>query len=77
MMYGYGFDMGIWMIVGWVIMAAVIVFALYGLMVLLRKSDPGSFSGKSMTPVDILKERLAKGEISSEEYHKIREELLK
>ncbi len=77
MMYGYGYGMGIWMIVGWVISAAVIVFAVYGLFILLRRSDTRASEGKNKNPLDILKERLAKGEINAEEYHSIKEELLK
>lgn len=73
MMYGYGYGMGIWMIIGWIVTAAVIVFAIYGLVILLRRSDRGT----QISPLDILKERLAKGEINSEEYNRIREELLK
>jgi len=77
MMYGYGYGMGIWMIAGWIIMAIVLVFALYGLIVLIRKSDSGSFSTKPRDPVDILKERLARGEIGPDEYQRIKEELTK
>jgi len=77
MMYGYGYGMGLWMIVGWVVSAAVIVFAVYGLFVLLRRSDTKTSEVKNINPLDILKERLAKGEITTEEYHSIKEELLK
>jgi uncharacterized membrane protein len=64
------------MIVGWIIMAAVIIFAVYGLMYLLRKSD-SSGAVKTAAPLDILKERLARGEIDSEEYQRIKDELLR
>ncbi len=77
MMYGWGYGMGIWMIVGWVITAAIIVFALYGLIVLLKKSDNGTIRTKSAAPLDILRERLARGEINAEEYNRIKDELLK
>ncbi|MHB9094246.1 MAG: SHOCT domain-containing protein [Eubacteriales bacterium] len=77
MMYGYGYGMGIWMIIGWIVTAVVIVFAIYGLIILLRRSDAGVSPGKSISPFDILKERLARGEITSEEYNSIKEELLK
>ena len=77
MMYGYGYGMGIWMIVGWVISAAVIVFAVYGLFILLRRSDSRVSEEKNKNPLDILKERLAKGEINAEEYNSIKDELLK
>lgn len=77
MMYGYGYGMGIWMIIGWVIMAAVIVFAVYGLIILLRKTDAGTMSNKSADPLNILRERLARGEIDTEEFRKIKEELQK
>jgi len=77
MMYGYGFGMGIWMIVGWIIMAAVIIFALYGLIVLLRRSDSGTTAVKPSNPLDLLKERLAKGEIDISEFNRIKDEILK
>jgi len=77
MMYGYGYGMGIWMIVGWVITVAVIVFALYGLIALLRKTDTRTMRSQPATPLDILKERLARGEINTDEYTRIKDELLK
>lgn len=77
MMYGYGYGMGLWMIIGWIVSAAVIVFAVYGLFMLLRRSDTRIPEVKSRNPLEILKERLAKGEITTEEYQTIREELLK
>ncbi len=77
MMYGFGYGMGIWMIIGWIIMAAVIVFALYGLIILLRRSDPGAIQGKPSGPLEILQERLARGEIGVDEYNRIKEELIK
>lgn len=76
MMYGYGYGMGVWVIAGWVVSAAVIVFAVYGLFVLLRRTDKTSEMNNN-SPLDILKERLARGEINIEEYHVIKEELLK
>lgn len=77
MMYGYGYGMGVWMIIGWVIMAAVIILAVYGLIILLRRTDAGTMSYKPVDSLSILKERLAKGEIDTEEYRKIKEELQK
>ncbi len=81
MMYGWGsgagYGMGIWMLISWIIMAVVIIFALYGLIAIIRKSETGRFTNKSLEPMEYLKERLAKGEISHEEYQKIKEELLK
>lgn len=76
-MYGYGFGMGLWMIVGWVIMAAVVAFALYGLIIMLKKSDNSVFSINKQEPIDILKERLARGEITREEYVVLKEEIIK
>ncbi len=76
-MYGYGYGMGIWMVVGWIIMATVVVFALYGLMILLRRSEPAFVTEKSPDALELLKQRLAKGEITIEEYNKIKNELLK
>ena len=77
MMYGYGYGMGIWMVVGWIVTAAVVVFAIYGLVLLLRRSDSVITNGKPADPLGILKQRLAKGEIDTTEYQKIKEELLK
>ena len=81
MMYGWGsgagYGMGIWMLISWIIMAVVIIFALYGLIAIIRKSETGHYMHKSSEPMEYLKARLAKGEISHEEYQKIKEELLK
>lgn len=76
MMYGYGYGLGISMIIGWVIMAAIIVFSLYGLITLIRRADAGADLNRSVKPLDILKERLAKGEIDMEEYKNIKKELI-
>lgn len=77
MMYGYGYGMGIWMVVGWIVTATVVVFAIYGLILLLRRSDSVITNGKPTDPLDILKQRLAKGEIDTTDYQRIKEELLK
>lgn len=77
MMYGVGFRMGLWMIVGWVIVAAVIAFALYGLIIMLKRSDSSAFPSTKQDPLEIIKHRLAIGEITREEYNVLKEELKK
>lgn len=77
MMNGFGYGMGWWMLINWIIIAVVLVFALYGLITLLKRSDSDFTANNRNVALDIIKERLARGEIQIEEYHQLREELLK
>lgn len=74
-MMGYGWGMGtgwIVMVVFWVLVVAALVWAVARL-----APHPGGGAGRSTreTPVEVLQRRLANGEISSEEYLRIRDQL--
>lgn len=66
---GYGFmGGGFMMIFFWIIVIALIVLA-------VRAARHGSFSSKQ--PLDILKDRYAKGEITAEQFEKMKNDLQK
>lgn len=58
---------------GWFFWIIVLV-GIFLLVLWILNQNKGKFSGKE-DPQEILKNRLAKGEISKEEYHKLRKEL--
>jgi len=63
--------MGPWMGVGfmWIIFLAVLVIAVYLIVRSTRQGQPGE------TPLDILKMRYAKGEITKEEFEQKKKDL--
>ncbi len=66
---GYGYGMGFIMIIFWVLVITAIVF-------LVRYLARGSSRyGQHETPLDILKKRYAKGEITKEQYDRMRDDL--
>ncbi len=73
----YGYDMhwfgGFWMIFFWVLVLVGIIFLVYFL--IKKSSDTGQTSSRN--PMDILRERYAKGEITEEEYHRAKKEFTK
>ena len=69
MMGGWGFG-GAWMIIIWIIIIGLIV---WGVVALIKHSSQGT--GEKRQPLDIAKERYAKGEISKEEYERIKKDL--
>ena len=74
-MWGWHEGMGWWMGFGGILFvlfwSGVIALFVWGIR---RTSDKGSSSNKN-NPLDIAKERYAKGEISKEEYEKIKADL--
>jgi putative membrane protein len=66
MMFG-----GIWMLVFWGLIIALVV---WGLRKLTERRDSGATTGRPH-PLDIAKERYAKGEISKEEFDQIKKNL--
>ena len=64
--YGFGLFGGLFMLLFW---GALIVLAVFAVRWLMDRDNGGSGSGRrGSSAEDILKERLAKGEIDSEEY---------
>jgi putative membrane protein len=67
MMYGFGAGMGL---IGWLVQLALIVALIYLAVILIRKLT-GS-ANESKKSESILKERFARGEISEEEYERMK-----
>jgi putative membrane protein len=66
-MYG-----GFWMIIVWIVIIGLIVWGVVALVKHSSRSD----SGSNRTPLDIAKERYAKGEITKEEFEQIKKNLV-
>lgn len=69
-MMGYGW--------GWIMMLGVLVIVVLAIFVLFRylqHLNPASRNNASNSPLDILNERYARGEISDEEYKKKKAEM--
>ncbi len=66
-----------WMGFGWIFMLLVWGLALFVLIRVLRRRNPDTDAGAALprTPLNILKERYARGEIGREEYQQIRRDL--
>jgi putative membrane protein len=66
---GYGYGMGLTMIIFWVLVIIAIVY-------LVRYLGKGSSRHEQQEkPLDILKKRYAKGEITKDEYDRMRNDL--
>jgi putative membrane protein len=64
---------GGWVIVIWVVIISLIV---WGVIALTRRGGSRSESGSNRAPLDIAKERYARGEISKEEFEQIKKDLM-
>ena len=71
MLMGSGYGMGAFMWIFWIALIALIVWAFVAI---TARSRP-SAGGGSETPMDVLKKRLARGEIDAEEYRRLKTEL--
>jgi putative membrane protein len=70
--YGWGMGFGF----GWIAMIIFWAFLLLGIVYLVKMIAGGSKKDdKEKTAIDILKMRYAKGEISKEEFEKIKDDL--
>ncbi|MGA1844556.1 MAG: SHOCT domain-containing protein [bacterium] len=77
-MRGYGFGRG-WMhygwggIIMWIVILVIVIAVLYFIYYVAKSKAPGAPSGE--TPLDLLKKRYARGEITKEEYQRIKKDL--
>ena len=72
---GWGWWMifgGIWMLLFWI---AIIWLVVWGIRSLVRHREPRSGTPEKHDPLDIAKERYAKGQISKEEFEQIKRDL--
>lgn len=67
--YVWGWGMGF----GWLVMIGFWVIVILGVVFLVRALSGGA--GKGETPLDILKKRYARGEITREEFEKMKTDL--
>lgn len=70
MVDGYNNGWGVWMMAFWLIVIVVIV---YSVIRLLKNHD--STTSFKIDPIDIAKERYAKGEITKEQFNDLKKEL--
>ena len=78
-MFGYGFGpfgilAGIFSFIWWILIIVLIVWAIRSL-VGRRHLHGCNFAGEEKTPLDILKERYAKGEINKQEFEEKKKDL--
>ena len=73
---GYGYGMGIF---GWLVMLLFWGLILVGLVLLVRglwdHGRPAGGSGVGEAPLDILQRRYARGEVTKEEYERIKQDV--
>jgi len=71
--------MGWWMVFGGICMllfwGAIIALVVWGINRLTERRGSGSSTGERRDPLDIAKERYARGEISREEFEQIKKDL--
>ena len=63
---------GGWMVIIWVVIIALIV---WGVIVLVRRGTSVSDTPQKRDPLDIARERYARGEITKEEFEEIKKDL--
>ena len=63
---------GGWMIILWVVIIALIV---WGIIALARRGTSASDAAQKRNPLDIARERYARGEITKEEFEEIKRNL--
>ncbi len=70
----WGWGMGF----GWIFMIIFWVLVILGVVYLVQIATRGGISpGQKETPLDILKKRYAKGEITKEEFERMKDDLMK
>lgn len=66
---------GSWSWLGMLMCIAIVVLIVIGVVTLFSRSNKNKYNERSNAGLEILKERLARGEISKDEYEKIRKDL--
>lgn len=82
--YQGGGTLGIWGLTGGILMLVFMIafwaLIIWGLVVFIRwisdQARHGGRAGKNETPLEILKERYAKGEINKKEFEEIKKDLM-
>ncbi len=69
----YGWGMGF----GWIFMIIFWGLVILGIVYLIQVVSKGTKKEDTETPLDILKKRYAKGEITKEEYERMKDDLTK
>jgi len=69
---GMGWWMVFWMVLFWGVIVALVV---WGIKKLAERGSSGSSNSEKRDPLDIAKERYARGEISREEFEQIKKDL--
>jgi putative membrane protein len=64
---------GGWMIIVWIIVIGLII---WGIIALVRYNSSAKETSQKRDPIDIAKERYARGEITREEYERIKKDLM-
>jgi putative membrane protein len=64
---------GGWMIFIWVVVIGLII---WGIITLARRGGSGMGPNSKSAPLDIAKERYAKGEITKEEFERIKKDIM-
>jgi putative membrane protein len=74
MWHDMGFGVMMWY--GWIFWIIIIGIVVYLIVKLANRSSSGSNNQSNDTPMDILKKRYARGEISKEEFENIKKDLI-
>ncbi len=75
MMWGASWAMGWWMLVGSVFWISIIAIVLVVLVRMSRGADAGATLPPRESALDVARRRYASGELSDEEFNRIRENL--
>ncbi len=75
MMWGASWAMGWWMLVGSVFWISIIAIVLVVLVRMSRGADAGAILSPRESALDVARRRYASGELSEDEFNRIRENL--
>ncbi len=76
-MHGFGWGGGMWFgSIFWLAFLGIIIWAVISFTNNQKKNHPENPTFHGETPLEILKKRFARGEISEEEFEKMKKELL-